>query len=216
MLAGCWINIIGPHTLQNTLLAEYIQQETAAEYEVIDSCKHPVKLRVTRKPTLTLIDSHGDEVEQALITLTECRKRGQVDQLIAFYNALPRGRLETLVSPPDVQGIFYLSQSKETLIKGVIQIFSGELWLPRRLLNRLVLKDCLTTPPLKISSEHDILTTRELQILNLLSTGAKNSEIAHKMCLSIHTIKTHIYHIYKKIEVENRTQAVRWASQNLS
>jgi LuxR family transcriptional regulator of csgAB operon len=35
------------------------------------------------------------------------------------------------------------------------------------------------------------------------------------MCLSIHTIKTHIYHIYKKIDVENRTQAVRWASQNL-
>lgn len=215
MLAGCWINIIGPHTLQNSLLAEYIHEQTAAGCDVIDSSKDPVKLRITRKPTLTLIDSHGDQLEQALLTLSECRNNGPVDQHVAFYNAIPQGKLESLIAPPEVHGIFYLSQPKETLIKGIVRIFDGELWLPRRLLNRLVLRDCNATPPLKHNYRHDLLTNREMQILNLLVTGAKNSEIAQKMCLSIHTIKTHIYHIYKKIEVENRTQAVRWASQHL-
>lgn len=213
MLAGCWINIIGPHALQNSLLAAYIHEETHAECDVIDSSKDLIKLRITRKPTLTLID--GDDPDKALMSLTECRSLGPVDQHVAFYNAMPQGKLENLVTPPDVQGIFYLNQSKEILIKGIVQIFDGELWLPRRLLNRLLMKDSNATPPLKKHYEHDLLTAREMQILNMLATGAKNSEIAHKMCLSIHTIKTHIYHIYKKLEVENRTQAVRWASQNL-
>ena len=53
------------------------------------------------------------------------------------------------------------------------------------------------------------------EILNLLSTGAKNTDIAEQLSLSVHTIKTHIYHIYKKLDVSNRTQAVNWASNNL-
>jgi LuxR family transcriptional regulator of csgAB operon len=54
-----------------------------------------------------------------------------------------------------------------------------------------------------------------MEILNLLSTGAKNTDIAEQLSLSVHTIKTHIYHIYKKLDVSNRTQAVNWASNNL-
>ncbi len=60
-----------------------------------------------------------------------------------------------------------------------------------------------------------MLTVREMEILNLLSTGAKNTDIAEQLSLSVHTIKTHIYHIYKKLDVSNRTQAVNWASNNL-
>jgi len=63
--------------------------------------------------------------------------------------------------------------------------------------------------------EHDLLTSRELEILQLLATGAKNTDIAAELNLSVHTIKTHIYHIYKKLDVSNRTQAVNWATQNL-
>jgi len=66
-----------------------------------------------------------------------------------------------------------------------------------------------------LNREHDLLTMREMEILNLLSTGAKNTDIAKQLSLSVHTIKTHIYHIYKKLDVENRTQAVNWASHNL-
>jgi len=215
MLAGCWINIIGPHALQNSLIATYVHEATGADCGVTDSSKQPIKLRITRKPTLTLIDTHGDELERTISILEECRNNGPADQYIAFYNVMPQGRVETLLTPQLIQGIFYHDQSKEILIKGLVQIFDGELWLPRRMLSKLLKQDYKTPPPLKKNYEHDLLTTREMQILNLLITGDKNSEIAQKMCLSIHTIKTHIYHIYKKIDVENRTQAVRWASQNL-
>ena len=49
----------------------------------------------------------------------------------------------------------------------------------------------------------------------MISTGAKNEEIAAELYISPNTVKTHIYNIFKKIDVPNRLQAVLWAAKNL-
>jgi len=59
------------------------------------------------------------------------------------------------------------------------------------------------------------LTSREIEVLSVLVSGAKNEEIASKLYISTHTVKTHLYTIYKKIDVSNRLQAVLWANENL-
>jgi DNA-binding NarL/FixJ family response regulator len=51
------------------------------------------------------------------------------------------------------------------------------------------------------------LTTRETQILELLSEGHQNKLIAHKMSLSEHTVKVHVHNLLTKLRVTNRTQA---------
>ena len=53
-----------------------------------------------------------------------------------------------------------------------------------------------------------ILSTRELDVLELLAQGLSNRAIAQHLHLSEATIKTHLAHIYKKLDVENRTAAV--------
>ena len=59
------------------------------------------------------------------------------------------------------------------------------------------------------------LTIREQEIMRCLMTGASNSEIASSLFVSEHTIKSHLYNVFKKINVRNRLQAVRWAKENL-
>lgn len=59
------------------------------------------------------------------------------------------------------------------------------------------------------------LTKREVQILQLTATGATNTEIAEQLNVSMHTVKTHIYNLFKKIGVANRMQAVNWAQDHL-
>jgi len=44
----------------------------------------------------------------------------------------------------------------------------------------------------------------------MLASGMPNRDIAERLCISPHTVKTHIYNLYKKINVTNRYQAVRW------
>ena len=60
------------------------------------------------------------------------------------------------------------------------------------------------------------LSGREKEVLRLAATGLSNDEIAEKMCLSPHTIKTLLYHSYKKIGVANRLQATLRACAYLS
>jgi LuxR family maltose regulon positive regulatory protein len=51
------------------------------------------------------------------------------------------------------------------------------------------------------------LTERELEILSQLADGKINKEIANKLNISVGTVKQHLFHIYTKIEVNNRVEA---------
>ncbi len=59
----------------------------------------------------------------------------------------------------------------------------------------------------------DELSVRELQVLRLLVAGASNKAIAAQLNLSENTIKTHLSHIFGKLHVQNRAEAVAVALQ---
>lgn len=63
---------------------------------------------------------------------------------------------------------------------------------------------------LKPVAEKDlpILTNREEEILHLLSKGYRYKEIAEKLFISMDTVRSHIRHIYEKLQVRSRTEAV--------
>jgi NarL family two-component system response regulator LiaR len=52
------------------------------------------------------------------------------------------------------------------------------------------------------------LTNREFEILQLISNGHSNAEIAESLFLSLSTVKTHLSNLYVKMDVKRRTQAV--------
>lgn len=68
---------------------------------------------------------------------------------------------------------------------------------------------------LKFVQEGEIepLTTREKEILKMVSQGASNNDIAEKLFVREVTVKTHLNSIFKKLKVKNRTQAVLLAMQ---
>ena len=57
--------------------------------------------------------------------------------------------------------------------------------------------------------EHGPLTDRESEVLGLLSKGLANKQIAAALGISEHTVKFHVSSIYTKLNVTNRTEAVR-------
>lgn len=61
---------------------------------------------------------------------------------------------------------------------------------------------------IRISTKLDKLTERESEVLALLGAGLSNSEIAEKLHLSHGTVKGYVYHIFNKLQVRNRTQAI--------
>lgn len=63
-------------------------------------------------------------------------------------------------------------------------------------------------PPL---APTDLLSEAEIRVLSLIGKGLGNQAIAATLNLSINTIKTHIRHIFDKLQVSDRTQAALWA-----
>jgi LuxR family maltose regulon positive regulatory protein len=57
------------------------------------------------------------------------------------------------------------------------------------------------------------LTPREIDVLNLIAAGCRNNEIAEKMFVSLSTVKTHIAHIFDKLSVKTRLQAIQYAKK---
>ena len=65
-----------------------------------------------------------------------------------------------------------------------------------------------TDSPVLQSSVVDPLSARELEVLHLIAEGLSNDAIAQKLFLSTGTVKVHLKHIYGKLDVNSRTQAV--------
>ncbi len=59
----------------------------------------------------------------------------------------------------------------------------------------------------------DPLTPREIQVLGLMGEGQTNPEISQLLEISPHTVKSHVIHIFNKLGVNHRTQAVVWAAR---
>jgi DNA-binding NarL/FixJ family response regulator len=57
------------------------------------------------------------------------------------------------------------------------------------------------------------LTSREIEVLRLLSTGMSNRDIAAILCVAEGTAKTHVEHIIDKLGVSNRVQAAVWGAR---
>ena len=55
------------------------------------------------------------------------------------------------------------------------------------------------------------ITDREFEVLELLAAGRSNREIAEALHISANTVKTHLGHLYGKLDVSRRTQAINKA-----
>ena len=115
-----------------------------------------------------------------------------------------------------VRGLLYADQRMDLMLTGLRKMVSDELWYDRPLISkmfrRLVQKlDNNNEIPEDTVAMLQMLTNRERTIIQLVSSGARNKEIAHSLCISEHTVKAHISSIFRKTQSRNRVELLRWA-----
>jgi len=94
------------------------------------------------------------------------------------------------------------------LIQAIRAVHAGESVLhptvARKVLNRFV----PASGKYSRQKPTEILSERELDVLKLASQGLSNQDIADKLCLSLRTVQAHFSHIFNKLQVSSRTEAV--------
>lgn len=94
----------------------------------------------------------------------------------------------------------------DQIVDGIQAAARGESMISPRIASRLVYR--LREPPeLEPGLAGAPMTSRELEVLELLSRGLDNADIAQALFLSQHTVKNHVSSILIKLQVQNRIQA---------
>jgi DNA-binding NarL/FixJ family response regulator len=130
---------------------------------------------------------------------------------IGLLQALPRPPRVVVLSTYDTEadvnaaldaiaaGFLLKDSPPDDLIRSVIAAARGETVLAPQITAALVRR---------VSGAVPVLTAREIEILNLLSAGASNRDVAKALFISEATVKSHLTNIYGKLGVESRAGAV--------
>lgn len=163
----------------------------------------------TLKPDILLLDinmpnKNGIEVLEEI-------KKNDIDIKILILTV--HNEIEYLIKAVDIGVDGYILKDSESaeLKKAINYIYNGENYiqpsliplLNSRLMNRNMDKEKI-----------DSLTKRELEVLIQIAYGMYNREIANTLSISERTVKNHISNIFKKIDVNDRTQAAIFAIKN--
>lgn len=121
-----------------------------------------------------------------------------------------------------------LQHSYEFYILCIALVFTGlGIWLALKLMKpKTRIETVIVEKPVLMSelTEADLLqiehqkqqlglSSRELEVLQLMTQGLSNQEIADRLFLSVPTIKTHSSNLFLKLDVKRRTQAIEKARQ---
>ena len=206
-LAEKTIYILGPRSMQNELLATFLAESTGARCVTGKDVEAP--LREGPNGSLILWDCQGRSAKRIM---DEIRRYPLQHQLVLLFNLSQGGVIEKDAVEIGVRGFLYEKESYDSLPRAIQSVCEGELWLSREFMSSWIdaTKRGGAIPP-----GQNGLTPKETQILRLIAQGASNKTIAGKLTISPNTAKTHLYNIFRKINVKNRLQAALWAQRNL-
>lgn len=209
--------LVGPRRLQNELMASMLNARGLARCEFAETLDDLREAFVNGSwgKCLVLLDCPGsvsDGFSRQLCSFASILPSGVV---VAVFNVDPEAKLERDVFECGVRGFFYEADGLESFVKGVGALFDGELWMTRKVMSEVLSAQAAGPRTNGVGARTDGLTAREVEVLARLSAGASNEEIAGVLSISAHTVKTHVYRVFRKIKAENRLQAALWAAQNL-
>jgi DNA-binding NarL/FixJ family response regulator len=176
--------------------------------------KQAISLTVELKPDLVLLDINLPGTGLSDIC-TSLRAENQKLKIIVMTEEESEDEVfAALASGSD--GYCRKVLQKKLIIAGIQTVVTGDFWL-----DPSIAKKVIKTVDQKVSryqaagnrnsnpsdGDDEDLSSREIEVLDLVATGLSNVQIAEKLEISAETVKTHIRHIMRKLVVKDRTQA---------
>ncbi|MGD8549703.1 MAG: response regulator transcription factor [Desulfobacterales bacterium] len=215
-IPNAFINIIGRNMLQNELLLSFLKKQTGLKgicFPTLESIT-PIDANKSVIPRLIILDCKNVDMNNLWTSLHDWDRPKTCQCFFVLCNAEVDSGIEKTAVDNGVQGIFYNNESLQLITKGVCSVLKGDLWYSRKVLRKCLLVS-RSSGNASIHPSTSGLTYREKELLFYIASGYTSKDISDNLNISLHTVKTHIYNIYKKINATNRLQATLWAAKFL-
>jgi DNA-binding NarL/FixJ family response regulator len=155
---------------------------------------------------MTCNQSHLAHPQKTLASLRLYFPNAGIIIMNSQYNDDEKIRLVKL----GVRGFLPKNLSKTDIKEALEAVLNGRFWISPQLTHRLLAELLEKNSEVKYKKPENIylLSRREVEILQAMASGLSNYEISNKLYISQKTVKAHIYHIFKKMGVKSRTQAI--------
>jgi len=160
-------------------------------------------------PDIALIDIHLPGMN-GIDCIRQLKKTNPAIQFLVFtgYEEEDETVFEALKA--GATGYLLKSDGPELLIKSIKELHAGGSPMSRSIARKII--NFFGRPTMQNGKDHP-LTRREEEVLTLLAEGKMYKEVAVWLGITMETTKKHVKHIYNKLEVQNRMEAVnKWRS----
>ncbi len=190
-----------------------VQAELGAGVEVVGEAEDvasAVRVILATRPAVVLLDVHlpdgsGADVVRACATeLPETRflalsVSDAAEDVISVIRAGARGYVTKSISGPE-------------LASAIRRVADGDVVFSPRLAG-FVLDAFAGSPDVpSVDEDLDRLTQREREVLRLIARGYAYKEVAKELFISVKTVETHVSSVLRKLQLSNRHELTRWAT----
>jgi NarL family two-component system response regulator LiaR len=181
-----------------------IQDELEVKGEAADG-EEAIRVTEELKPDVVLMDISMPRVDgiEAIRQIKSLRPETRIIVLTSFaennkvWPAMEAG----------ADGYLLKGASLADLVKAIKSVYNGEPAIHPDIARKLMLH---VSNRNKVDTE-ETLTPREWEVLELIAQGLSNEEIANNLFISLHTVKTHVHNIFRKLDITHRVQAALYA-----
>jgi len=159
-----------------------------------------VELWHKHKPDVSLLDLRMPKMD-GVGAIEEIHRHDSLARIIILTTYDTDNEIYRAVKA-GAKGFLLKDARREELLECIRKVHCNELCIPQALMQKLA-----------AAMSGEPLTTREISVLSLLARGMSNKEIGAKLFISETTVKGHLQHIYTKLHVLSRTEAIAAASR---
>lgn len=200
--------IIDDHPLFRKGLIQLIQ--SAAEFTIVGEAsggRDGIALALSLQPDMILLDLNMKDMSG--IDVLKALKAKEIDSRIIMLTVSDNAEDLAAAIRAGADGYLLKDMEPEDLLANIRAGAMGKMTLNDKLTGMLA--RALNNGSRPKSPSEAGLTEQEEKILELISTGKSNKLIAHNLGITEGTVKVHVKHLLKKLNLKSRVEAALWA-----
>lgn len=158
------------------------------------------------KPEIVLIDINLGGING--IEVVKILKKTMTDVLFMMCTIYEEDEKIFEALSAGASGYILKKTAPDKLLTAIKELHDGGSPMSSQIARKVVTHFQSTSNKTTVNDSLNLLSNREKEILEMLSRGLTYKEIAEKVFISPQTVRKHVYHIYEKLHVSNRIEAV--------